>query len=188
MCRVLQAGIGRLTARVLPVDNHVASAAARVQRLQMGPSGLDALKKPRMTPAWRRFPSARFRAPSWPACERSFSSCAQAIEKGTIALERIKVRGVPAAISEADGMLELYTGDSTVALFADTKDKLSARNAYRSSMGRASRAVPLSQAADLRFRFRSLGSASTSTPSICDRDHVKYAALRWEDRMALQFS
>lgn len=60
----------------------------------------------------------------WPACERNFSSYAQAIDQGTIVLERTMVRGVPAALSEADGMLELYTGDSTVVLFADTEDKL----------------------------------------------------------------
>lgn len=60
----------------------------------------------------------------WPACERNLSSYAPAIEKGTIGLESVKVRGVPASISEADGMLELYTGGSAVVLFADTEDKL----------------------------------------------------------------
>lgn len=60
----------------------------------------------------------------WPACERNFGSYARASEMDTISLERIKVRGVPATISKDDGMLELYTGDSTVVLFADTEDKL----------------------------------------------------------------
>ncbi len=60
----------------------------------------------------------------WPICERNFGSYARARENGSMALERIRVRNVPAAISEADGMLELYTGDSTVVLFADTREEL----------------------------------------------------------------
>ncbi len=60
----------------------------------------------------------------WPACERNLSVYARARQDGDVRLQLIRVRGVPAALFEDESMLEIYSGDSTIVLFAGDKSQL----------------------------------------------------------------
>jgi hypothetical protein len=60
----------------------------------------------------------------WPACERNLSVYERARRDGDVRLEMMTIRGVPAAFFEDDTMLEIYTADATVVLFARSTEQL----------------------------------------------------------------
>lgn len=60
----------------------------------------------------------------WPVCERNLSVYVRARQEGDVRIEMTTVRGVPAALFEGESMLEIYSGDSTIVLFARDKAQL----------------------------------------------------------------
>ncbi|HEU6443721.1 MAG TPA: hypothetical protein VFL61_01550 [Gaiellaceae bacterium] len=60
----------------------------------------------------------------WPACERNLHSYEGASLAGDIHPEPVTVRGVPSAFFKDDTMLEIYSGDSTIVLFARSEEQL----------------------------------------------------------------
>lgn len=60
----------------------------------------------------------------WPACERNRSVYARALRTGDVEIVMTNIRSAPAAYFENEQMLEVYSGDSTIVLFADNTDDL----------------------------------------------------------------
>ncbi len=60
----------------------------------------------------------------WPACERNLTVYGPALKAGNLHLELLEVRGVPAAMFDQGEMLEIYSGKSTIVLFAADRTRL----------------------------------------------------------------
>ena len=58
----------------------------------------------------------------WPACRRNLGLY-EASTSRSVSLETTAFRGVPAALLDGGGRLELQTGTSTVVVFAGTRDR-----------------------------------------------------------------
>jgi hypothetical protein len=77
----------------------------------------------------------------WPACRRHLALYGSSSGPD---LDRVAVRGVPAAVLDGGTRLELQTGRSTIVVFADTRQRLSRiAQDLRSLDGRTASGVPL---------------------------------------------
>jgi hypothetical protein len=76
---------------------------------------------------------------NWPACERNLSSYSQTPKGPPFRPKRVTIRGAPAAIFEEGYRVEVYTGNTTVVVFA-------------TSTGRARRAADAIQSEDGKIK------------------------------------
>ncbi len=81
---------------------------------------------------------------SWAACKRNLSVYSLTPDGRPLPHERLKIRGVPAALFEDGTRLEIYTGETTVVIFGSAEAQLKrAADAMRPVSGHGKPGSPL---------------------------------------------